>query len=969
MRRVVTVALPVALIGLLAPGFARAQERASIVGIVQDTSGAVMPGVTVEAASDALIEKVRSGVTDASGRYAIIDLRPGVYIVTFSLPGFKSVRREGIELSGSFAAQVNASLAVGALEETITVTGASPVVDTQSTQNQTVLAREILNVLPAARTMQGGAGLVPGVSFYSQGFVSTMSVHGSASADQHIYFDGMNIGQNLTGTGSQGNGVGVNELAQQELVYDAGSQSAEMALGGVRMDSIPKEGGNKFSGTWRMFYGSGALQNDNITDELRPYIQSGTKLDYTYETNTVFGGPIQQDKLWFLTAFRLTQTNNNIPLPTLYFPKGGFSESLGQKAPHGTVRLTYQASPRNKVVFAFYKSQGGTRRFDVGCTATSGNSVACISPEASYWLPTPMQYASQAKWTSPVTSRFLLEVGGSLAVPTYKFKYQDEVGKFDVSHLNRTTSVRTVASATAPQDYFNEIWNVVANASYVTGSHNLKFGINHQWGYSTTKVEPNGDMGTLTYTNNAAGVATPLSVSVRNTPYTVHNDQDANLGIFAQDKWTFHQLTLTYGARYDYFAGSAPEQTAPAGRFVPARSTAAVDCIPCWSDWAVRLGGSYDLFGNGKTALKASAGKFLAQQALGITGNLNPMAGQTDTRAWSDLDGNGGALDANGNPQYNEFSSTPVNINFGIPGASARIADGLPRPSNWEESVSVQHELFPRISVTGGYYQRQFYDIQYTQNRALNPDVNFVPFNITIPRNPNNPDGGGQVITAYNLRAQVPSDNVTTWSTANTRDYKGIEFSVNARLPRGFVFGGITTEHTVTDNCTDLQNSNPNTPTAAITTRAYCHQAPPFQTLYKGSAGFTVPYDIQVSGSFQLRPGISKGSDYTYTCSAAQAAATGCTPLTAGITSLTVTVIDPATQFYDYVKTNDMRVARTFRVSKVRFQPFMEVFNVLNLSTVLTVNENVGTATTSLYGTPSVIVNARRFQFGGQLDW
>jgi len=274
----------------------------------------------------------------------------------------------------------------------------------------------------------------------------------------------------------------------------------------------------------------------------------------------------------------------------------------------------------------------------------------------------------------------------------------------------------------------------------------------------------------------------------------------------------------------------------------------------------------------------------------------------------------------------------------------------------------VQHELFPRISVTAGYYRRQFYDIQYTQNRALNPDVNFTPFNITVPVNPNNPGGGGQVITVYNLKAQVPSDNVTTWSTNNTRLYNGVEFSVNARIPRGFVFGGITTERTATNNCTDLSASNPNN-------LRFCDQTPPFKTLYKGSAGFTLPYEVQVSGSFQLRPGISKGSDYTYTCSAAQAAATGCTALTAGVTSLTPTVIDPTTQFYDYVKTNDMRVARTFRFGKTRLQPFMEIFNVLNLSTILTVNENVGTATTSLYDTPSVIVSARRFQFGGQIDW
>ena len=739
---------------------ALAQERASIIGTVSDSSGAVLPGVTVEAASPVLIERSRSAVSDGSGRYAIIDLRPGTYTVTFELQGFNKVVREGIILEGAFAAQVNASLSVGTVSETVTVTGASPVVDVQSTQNQAVLNRDLLNALPAARTMQGGAGLVPGVSFYSQGFVSSMSVHGSATADQHIFFDGMNIGQNLTGTGSQGNGVSVNELAQTELVYDAGSQSAENALGGVRMDSIPKEGGNNFSGIWRTFGSKGAWQGNNITDELRPFISAGSTLDYSYDTNAVLGGPIMKDKLWFLVAQRVSQSNTKIPLLTAYFPQGGTSDSGGQVAPHSTVRLTYQISQRNKFVFAFYKSQGGTQRFDVGCSATSGNSVSCISPEAAYWLPTPLQYAAQAKYTSPITSRFLLEIGQSLAVPTYKFKYQPENGPFDVDHFNRTTSVRTVASATAPQDYFNEIWNTIAQRvvrdrlPQHQGRRESAMGMVDGEGRAARR-HVRAHLHERQRCRDRAN-----SVTARNTPYIRKDILKANLGLFAQDKWTIDRLTLTYGARYDYFNGYAPAQDDPAGRFVPARHSDQVNCIPCWNDWSIRVGASYDLFGTGKTALKTSVGKFLAQQALGLTATLNPMASQTDTRTWTDRDGNGSALDAAGNVQFNELGPS-TNLNLAIPGGSAKIADGLPRATNWEESVSVQHELFPRVSVTGGYYRRQFYDIQYTQNLALNPQTSFTPFTVTVPANANLPNGGGQTITLYNLNQTVVNNNIT----------------------------------------------------------------------------------------------------------------------------------------------------------------------------------------------------------------
>jgi hypothetical protein len=967
MRRVVmiaAVASPAALVLLLAAP-AGAQQRASIVGVVHDSTGGVMPGVTVEASSPALIEQMRSAVTDGAGRYSVIDLRPGTYSVTFTLPGFKTVKREGIVLEGAFSAQVNGVLSVGAVEETITVSGASPVVDTQSTQNQAVLNRQALDVLPAARTMQGGASLVPGVSFYSQGFTSNMSIHGSLREDQHIYFDGMNIGQNLTQNGQQGNGVGVNELAQQELVYDAGSQSAENALGGVRMDSIPKEGGNAFSGILRVFGGNGSLQNDNITDELKPYISAGNSLDYTYDVNAVFGGPLRRNKLWFLLAQRVTQTNNLVALPTAYFPRGGTSESGGQVAPHSTVRLTWQATERNKIVWAFYKSQGGTKRFDVGCTATSFNSVSCISPEAAYWLPTPLQYGSQVKWTSPITSRLLLEVGQSLAVPTYKFNYQPENGPLDLQHFNSSTSVRTVASSTAPQDYFNQIWNTVANLSYVTGSHNVKVGVNQQWGYETTKVERHGDISVLTYVNQN-GVPTPSTVTLTNSPYTRRENLNANLGLFAQDKWTSKRLTLTYGGRFDYFNASTPEESATGGRFMSAAAQAArahidpVSCVPCWKDWTVRAGASYDLFGTGKTALKVSIGKFVGQQALGLASSVNPLAGQTDARTWSDLDRNGTIYDANGNLQANEIVGPTRNNNFGLPAGGTQFDPNLPRPTNWEEAVTVQHELLPRVSVTGGFYHRIFQHLQVTRNTLVNPDTDYTPFTIVLPSNANLPGGGGQTVTMYNLNPSKLGlvNNVVTWSDKNSRVYNGVELSVNARLGRGFVFGGVTTERTATNTCDGPATTSANATPSNPNNYRFCHQVPPFQTLYKASGAYNLPFDVNASLTFQARPGISIGSFYTFNSAIAGVALTG-----GG--NLTVQSVDPTTQYYDYVKTVDARVARTFRYGHTRVEPFIEIFNLPNFSTILTLNETVGPN----YFTPGSIVQGRRVQLGGRIDW
>ena len=948
MRRVLQSVAAVALTLALFPVSAAAQEAASIVGVVQDSSGGVLPGVTVEAASPALIEKVRSAVSDDAGRFAIVGLRPGEYSVTFTLTGFKTIRREGVILAGAFAATVNANLEVGALEETITVTGASPVVDLQSTQNQFVANREVLDVLPATRSMQGGAALVPGVNFYSQGFVSTMSVHGSASADQRIYFDGMRIGQNLTGTGSQANGTGVNDLAQEELVYDAGSQSAETALGGVRMDSIPKEGGNRFAGSERFFFSNGALQQDNVPDDLRQYISEGDELRTLWNMNVSLGGPIKQDKLWFFTAFRLSQTDNYVA--NMYFADGSRVNRNSAVAPNAQLRLTTQLTRNNKFRMAYYNSNGNTQRYDVGCSATSGNRVSCVSPEASYQLPTPIQQSGDAKWTSTVTNKLLLEVAQSFGVASYRFSYQPEVGPFDVMNLDSATGWRTVASATASQNYVSTVWNTSAKMSYVTGSHNIKGGINYEFGDDQNYIDNRAHMSTLNFNNGV-----PVSVIVRNTPVTRYNDLNADAGVFIQDRWTARRLTVFGGARFDWFDASYPAQQADANPFVPARDLPGKSCQPCFQDWSIRAGASYDLFGNGKTALKTSVGKFLQANALGTTSSLNPMAGQSNTRTWRDLDGNRRAVNADGSIQFNEIGPT-TNVNFGLPAGSLQIDPNLVRGNNWEETVSVQHELFPNVAITGGYYRRQFYQEAWSNNTLLDPYLDYTPFTVRGPSHPDLPNGGGELITLYNLNPnkQGQVNNVRMNSQNNTRVYNGFEMSLNARLGRGFAFGSITTERTATNDCVDTSNPN---------TWRFCENVPAFRTLYKASAAYRFPYEIQVAGTFQARPGIPIGSEWTV--SSAVSVANGGVPLTGGVSSLTVDLVDNKTLYYDYVYTNDLRFSRIFRVGRTRLQGFAEIFNFVNSSTIFTRNETFG----DQWYNPIDLVTSRRFQFGFQVDF
>src|SRR6516164_1690460 len=269
------VGLGVVMCALILPRAAMAQQTAasSIAGVVKDASGAVLPGVTVEAASTALIEKVRSVTTDSTGQYKIITLRPGTYTVTFTLTGFTTVRREGIELTSDFTASVNADMKIGAVAETITVTGDTPIVDVQNITTRTIMTRDVMDVMPTGRNIQAVGILIPGTSLgLGGGGALSRDVGGSGglqqsplqyrgSVDTVQTIDGLRL-NNLEANGNF-SGVYWNDQSLQEVSYVTGADSAEMGQGGIRVNMVPKDGGNTFRGTLYGNYTPSSWASDN----------------------------------------------------------------------------------------------------------------------------------------------------------------------------------------------------------------------------------------------------------------------------------------------------------------------------------------------------------------------------------------------------------------------------------------------------------------------------------------------------------------------------------------------------------------------------------------------------------------------------------------------------------------------------------------------------------------------------------
>ena len=967
MRRILVAGLTAVASLLIFPLAAHAQG--SIAGSVKDPSGAVLPGVTVEVASPALIEQTRSAVTDTNGNYRVVDLPPGTYRVTFTLTGFKTVRREGILIQGVFNATINTDLEVGALEETITVSG-TPTVDVSNNTAQFVVDRDILDAIPTpVRNTPSRALLLPGTAvtpFVLGQF--TMSVRGSASSDTVIAIDGMRV-NNLCGSG-QYSGFYMNDAAIEEVTFTTGAESAEMQNGGLRINSTPKDGGNTFSGTFFAYGAGSGMQADNRTDAMKsgPAAIPEPGIAYIWQVNPSFGGPLKRNKLWFYFTYKYEDHKNYVPSSS--FADGGRAFRASQGNYSAVTRLTYQASSRDKIRFYL------DRQFN-GEDYNGFNTLATTTPEASTdafglgWVP-------QIKWTQTTTNRLLLEAGLSYYTQDYEQTCRPEVGPRDLARLEQSNGFLSGSCGYTIPQYVSTTssYSGGASASYITGSHAFKAGMTTQWGTNSRAFSQNAEINTLVFNAGSLGLPAsatnpvpctslpcPIAVAVSNGPTAAVQKVNKDLGFFVQDTWTIDRLTLNLGARYDTFNASVPAQSSAAGPWIQARDFAEIPNVPDWNDWSVRLAGAYDVFGNGKTAFKANASKYIASAAAGFAQNFNPMTYSTQTRAWLDLDRNKSLLDAAGNIQRNEvFGGTS---NFGQ--ITTRPDENLERGYNWEYSASVQHELMERVSVNAGYYRRNFYNLDVVDNQNLAPS-DWTPFTIATPADARLPLAG-QPIEMFTLNTSAvgrPTDLLRTFSTANTTVYNGFEFSANLRREKLLLFGGINTERRAVIDCDGTTNNN-TTPRDNPNGLRFCDSVAPFRTTLKLSGAYQLPFEFQLSGTFMAIPGPSVNANYTVTSAIAGRPIVG---TTAGGTTMSVNLVESNTMFLDYQKRLDMRLARNFRFDRYRVQAFADIFNVLNAGTVVRVNETFGSnPATNAWLTPTALMEARYLRFGLQMSF
>jgi hypothetical protein len=1011
---------------------AAAVAQAALTGVVRDPSGGVLPGVTVEAASPALIEKVRSVATDGTGQYRIVDLRTGTYTLTFSLPGFSTIKRDGIVLSGDFIATVNAELRVGALEETVTVTGESPTVDVQSARVQTIVDRDVIAAIPSSRNATGIQALVPGMSSNGDsggitgGTGGTAGfIHGARASDSRTLHDGINTGW----AGANSNAAISNVAGSQEVVLTTSGGLGEAETAGAVLNVIPRDGGNTFSGTLFMSGANGSMQGSNYTQALRDAgLRSPQELRKVFEFNPMGGGRIVRDKLWFYLTYRELNAENTVPGmfsnrnagdPTKWVvdfdtAKAAYNDNVDRNA---IARITWQISPRNKLSLSH--SQQYSRR------NAEGGGQPTRTPEAvGLTLYTP-GFVQTASWASPFTNRLLFEAGWA----DYFAKYANSAPRIDGTHNNAMISVVEQCSNATLCPQFGGIPNLVyrlhqplqqgfedhqigtlaqmrASASYIPGAHNLKFG------YQGNVSHPSQSYFNFTpfiqyrFNNGVPNRLTQTAVY----PGTVKFQRNILMtSFYAQDTYTRARLTLQGGIRYDSIGTGYPDtgvggpdyQLMPTRIFYAAGTTDEID----WKDITPRMGVAYDLFGNGRTAIKMNIGKYLtALTASNSDLDLHPLIRTSlqTTRTWNDSfypvgDSRRGNYVPDCNlrsPDANAECGGMDNQNFGQEAFTKTFDPELihgwgKRTYNWEMGVSVQQELLPRVGLTVGYVRRWFGNF-YTADNRNTTAADYTPFSIPIPVDPRLPNGGGGTASGlYNLvPGKVGQEVMYQQLSSNFGEmverWQGIDVTLNARLRNGLtVQGGTSTGARFQDNCA-IRSILPETyswdnTVAVQTTRVAttvgstatsglqnysCRVDEPMRTSFRGLATYTVPkIDVQVSGTWRSDPGDELRADYVVTNAVAQPSLGR--PLSSG--NVTVNLVPRGTLYGDRINNIDLRVAKIFRFGPTRAQFGVDLYNILNSDAVTMYNN--GYSPTGAWLTPTAILPARYARLNMQLDF
>jgi hypothetical protein len=1039
---------------VLVPSLAAAQ--ATLTGTVRDSEGGVLPGVTVEVSSPALIEKVRTAISDGTGQWRIIDLRAGTYTITATLPGFNVVRREDVVLTGSQTLTIPIELRVGGIQESITVTGETPVVDVQSARREVVIDNELIQTIPATRSVGGLLNATAGLTVDGNGIalsptMTFFSANGGANNEGRMAVNGMTVGAARSGGVSSYvyDAVGVEEVAVR-----VGGGLGETDTGGPIMNIIPRSGGNTFAGTVFTSLAGDWSKGDNLTDELRrPLSEGGAGLTETpgiiqaHDASFSLGGPIMRDRLWFFGQYRNLDTQTAVE---------GITANANA---YDAARWDWMSSPVNarlvqdrQMAMGRFAGQAGRSRINVNyeyqkrCEGTPlkletegchnrgedwvGLGTTNQSPEATQsagrgYFEWPF-HLTQGQWTMPATSRLLLEANATWFRynPAFGFPPPDGITNLipvteqsnALACTNANPALRhpgcTAENAAtlrwAPATNYTyrgiEQWGHAegatnsynASGSYVTGSHSIRVGYQYYWLRQLDQTIAADNQ--LAYRFNQ-GV--PNRVTYR-LPTRSNNTVTQLHGIFLQDQYTRGRLTLSGAIRWDRASSYAPVEgngVAETSFLNPAviafEKTAGVDA---YNDISPRAGIGYDVFGNGRTAVKLRWGRY-----LGFASNDPPFTSTNRgativasvNRDWTDNDGDKVVdCDLLNNAAQNptpgagqvfavDTCATVIgnDANFGQPGAATIVDPDLlkgwgVRTYDYQTEVTLQQELLPRVSAEFSYIHRTFHGFTVTDALGRNYQTDWVNYTINAPADTRLPGAGNYPITVYLPSTAAATQNFLTLESkvgagGKEREayYDGVNFNVNARMRNGlFVSLGTQTGRRNEDRCHVVVNFNNG---ATGPNPRDCFERDPWETTIRGLGSYTVPkIDVLVSATVRSQPALQLAANWQVSNTVIRTLLPG-QVLPPGVNATGNATLDLTDSDHLIFAGNrrtqvDMRFAKVVRFGRTRSDIGVDLWNLFNTNyatgyqgTFATTNAQGVTTLNETWGRPNAIYPPR----------
>jgi hypothetical protein len=922
MKRTYVGLAAAALLAVALPVSAQVQTG-SILVRVSDEQGGAVPGVTITLTSPVLVAGTMTGVTDSGGVNRFPSLQPGLYSVKLDLQGFRSVLRENVQVIVGQTVPLDLQLRVATVAETVTVTGASPVVDTTTANTSVNLGEQLLQATPGGRDIWSlmeykvPSLLItrPDVGGTSGGLQGVFNARGTPTNQNTSYLNGINVGDPAA-IGAAGFYYDFD--AFEDIQVSTGAHDISVPTGGVFLNMVTKSGGENWRGRGTFAWLGDATQTQNIDANLLRYgfRPATNSVDFTSDANFSIGGPVIARKLRVFTSFRDWRVHVNVPaaFSTLVLDSTDITSGL--------LNANYQLNDNNRLT-GLYSRQYYKKphRF---LTASNVTVLESTNNEDDVFD------IYQVLWNSIVTQRFFVDARlglNKIFFPTY-------LNGTDQTLLDTATNIRTRNAAMGAERWRDRYQMNTTGQYYVDeaigGRHEFKFGVD----YSHMPVEQRdvrfGDVD-LTY-SSATGLS--QNVTLFATPVYTKTALDV-LSLYAQDSISWNRLTVTAGLRWEHVNGYLPEQSSPASQWFPTleRTFAKIPDVVDWKTVGPRISAAYDLAGNGRTGLKFAAGRYYYMIAAGggILGGFNPNGNYSEQYQWNDL---------NGDRRFQPGEQTGTPVISRVNTTTVSRADDYRRPYTDELTGGVDHELLPnlRLSVIGTHRVEK--DVQATSNPAN-------PFDAFLTTRP---DAGrdGVLGTAddgtfrfYNRN--VGGTNLTHFTNDPTfrQTYKGLEITGTKRMSnRWQMLMGYTYSQTRQKGLS--VNTNPNALINADGPVTGQTGDRPHQ--FKVTGTYILPwYDIGFAGNLNRQSGavITRSIN---------------TALTVG--GNTAVNVEPLGSYRLPTRTSgDLRFFKTFIFGARSLEMSVDVHNVANTNTYWDARSLGGTINLRQNGDPNGAIN------------